>query len=203
MGRHDANGFYFQSGPTKEDTRSKYDIFRTPEKGTVFATILSHGIVCHRTHYWQGRTIPCRPGDPACKAGLLSRFHCWFVAELKNLPEPVIYEVTAGPAQILEKEFGLRRTLRGLQIKMWRKAKAAGNGKLYIAIGDQLLERSNLPTAPELPPILKAIWGVTDVRVSETDELIPLPISEADLAQDGSSSRGTLPGQSSFRYDHD
>jgi hypothetical protein len=177
--------------PTSEDMVSDWTIFRAKPGRDTKMVIWSDDLFGCRTHWWTGRTIPCkRSGCEACTAGKVSRFNGWVFAKLVATEEKVIFEFTPPAALFLDSVFEEFGSLRGAQIIATRKGDRA-NAMVHVRCVGREKNWKNIPNPPDIVPVMCRIWGVSsapDIIVGGTDSQ---PLSEAERVQmNGTKKRG-------------
>lgn len=154
-----------------------WDLVRTPASGALSLVCLSRDFSGVFTHWWGGRTIPCRKsGCPAHDAGHSARWHGYLLCEVSPGAKRVLFEFTDQAAATfaeLRKEHG---TLRGLCFRASR-SRARANGRVIITAVKHLGSGARL--TPEVPvrSVLSVIWGLTPDAQDDQDgtgDVVPI-----------------------------
>lgn len=178
----DAFGIEWNRRPTKEEMEHVWRVMRPPQKGTMRLLVLSGDLTGTYTHFWHGRTTPCkREHCEACQASRMPEWHGYLACLQADTKIRWILEVTKGCAKNLDDWFRERRTLRGTLIEVGRTS-AKPNGRQFVRCLSQFSEREEMLKAPDLHPILARMWqqreqplfnhaeGDDQIKIANTDD---------------------------------
>jgi len=147
--------------PATEKSAHIYEIIRTPRTGLSRAYVISHAPVTVTTHWWGGRTQPCTEGAcPACQKAVRRDQHSYLFIAPDPPTRAYLLELTPGPTLALRAVFRKRRTLRGIQIKLTRRA-GRPNGAVILDVLDDEPTIVPIPAAPSILDALKRLWKLT------------------------------------------
>lgn len=177
--------------PVEKDLISDWAIWRAKPGRDVPLIIWSDDIFGCRTHWWGGRTTPCRKeGCPACAVSTEDRWNGWVFAKLVNTEEKVIFEFTPPAGLALDEMFVQFGTLKGVQIIATRKSDRA-NGQVHVRCKGQAKDWRKIPTAPAIVPAMCRIWGVRPDMPIVVGGMDAQPLSEAErVKMKGKEERG-------------
>lgn len=173
---------WIEPDPSKEDCHHEWNIVRTPPDRRLDLVLVSRDLLGVRTHYFRGRTTPCRRADcPACATGMLSRWTGYVLALEWSKHIPSIFEFTPGCVETLRNIQGTHGTLRMAKISASRASHRA-NGKVVITYKGQLPD-GGVPSIPEdepLLPLLLKIWGLSEAAGVPSSSAKDSEMSEAE-----------------------
>jgi hypothetical protein len=166
-----------------------------------------------RTHFYQGRTIPCvRYNCPACKNNMLSRYTGYLAALSAKVHRNVLVEYSAGAAGDLQKVLTVNNSLRGSNFILSRVGRKA-NGPLRFEYKGLFSGGLVLPPCPDVFSILCKVWRLDTETYVDVDSGTELKLSEHERVQAGIDGRnvqsaaecvakalGDLPGQTRIEW---
>lgn len=153
-----------------------WSLRRCPLKGKLTVVILSHDLIGRYTHYAASRTRPCMGQDCEwCNKNQRPRWHGYLACIDLDRNEKIIVEVTAGIATQIGEWFDQCRTLKGSRMQLERPSGKA-NGRIRAKIIAPATGTGELPTAPDLRPVMEKIWEVHDSSIRTAHKLVPLPL---------------------------
>lgn len=162
--------------PPDNEPRGGWSLRRCPTKGFLAVVIVSHDLMGRYTHYFAGRTRPCQGNDcEACNKNMRPRWHGYLCAIDLQTNEKIIVEVTSSIASQLGEWFDSHRTLKGSRMKLERRSPKP-NGKITCKLAEPAPGTGELPTAPDIRPIMNKIWEVYEARVQPAHKLVPVPL---------------------------
>jgi len=187
-----AEEYRFERLPSDEDIVSDFNIFRALPGREVKLVVWSDDIFGSRTHWWGGRTIPCKKtGCDACTAFKESRWNGWVLAKRTDNDEKVIFEFTPPAGLTLDQAFNEFGSLRGLQIGTTRVSNRS-NAKVHVRIFGVEKNVRTIPKAPDIVPIMARIWGLKMPPLLTPGGMDSQPLSEAERVKaNGTAKRGT------------
>lgn len=153
--------------PTADDMPQQHKLRRVGPKGLPPAIILSGDVLGIYTHFFRGRTQPCRQIDcEGCAADQQARWHgyLWIYGPRTKTVE--ILEITAAAITPLDDWFRKHRTLKSAEIRCQR-IPAKANGRLYIQIFESAFDSKDLPTPPSLKRTMMNIFGINKMPSQE------------------------------------
>jgi hypothetical protein len=103
------------------------------------------------------------------------RWHGYLCAIDLQTNEKIIVEVTSSIASQLGEWFDSHRTLKGSRMKLERRSPKP-NGKITCKLAEPAPGTGELPTAPDIRPIMNKIWEVYEARVQPAHKLVPVPL---------------------------
>lgn len=169
--------------PEEMQYEDRVSLIRCPSRGSLKVTVLSHDIEGRGTHYWGGRTMPCRGwGCEACTDGREPRWLGWLAVLVRGTDQVSLLEMTKTNAALLDEQFRQHRTLRGLQIEMLRPS-GKPNGRVIFKLHDYNPQPSELQKAPNVRTCLYKIW---QLKPEDDHYFAPGPKtshSEAEIAE--------------------
>jgi hypothetical protein len=173
----------FQKNPPKSDDHGGWDILRADPTHPIPLTVVSSDFFGLRTHYHNGRTVPCiKDGCEACQAFKDSRWHGYLFAIKNNGHDRVIIEYTPPAHKQIEAGWKEHGTLRGLSIILSRTSNKA-NAKVSIAIRGLSPIAHRLPAEPFMWTTLAKIFGVAAVADPLDDNGVDVQLSEMEKAR--------------------
>lgn len=154
-----------------------WDIVRTPSIGVLSLVSVSRSFTGVFTHWWGGRTIPCRKsGCPAHDAGHSARWHGYLLCEVSPTRKKIIFEFTDQAAATF-KEWSLNfDDLRGICFRASR-SKSRANGRVILTFVKRLPARADLAAEVSTRDVLSVIWGLTPEGGNDaegTGDLVPI-----------------------------
>jgi hypothetical protein len=156
-----SGAYRIERRPFEDGNDFGWAIKRAPADKALKVVCISSDFFGVRTHYFRGRTTPCRTTNcEACDAKQLSRWNGYLLAIDTSDESPIVFEFTPPGAVVLDKaikEFG---TSRGLLV-IASRASGRVNGKVTLATKGMSQVAHKLPLEVELWPVLARIWGLT------------------------------------------
>ena len=138
-----------------------WDIMRAPPAGSLSLVALSEHFTGVYTHFWGGRTIPCRRRNcPAHDAGHSARWRGYLLCEVPSTGKGILLEFPEGVGKTLAEEKATHGTLRGLCFRIGR-TKGRANGRVVVTPVKRLPKNARLRKADDIRAILSKIWGLT------------------------------------------
>lgn len=154
-------------------------IIRPPTKGIRRVGILSHDITGCYTHYYAGRTVPCRrEACPACATRLLPTWHGYLAVIESGSGHRLILELTARAIKPIDDCFRDRRTLAGTIIEVGRTS-AKANGQQWTKVIPGTAEFGARAKAPNVIDVLTTMW-----RIKPHELFAPLVLAEPTNVED-------------------
>lgn len=154
-----------------------WSIVRTPPTGVLSLVCISRGFTGVWTHWWGGRTIPCRVSNcPAHDAGHSPRWHGYLLCEVPETKARVLFEFTEHAAATFAQELRERKTLRGLCFRASR-SRARSNGRVLITPVKRIGSSARLPAEVPIRQVLSLIWGLTPEAGNDADgtgDVVPI-----------------------------
>lgn len=146
--------------PSEHAWGADLHLIRVPPGRPSHVVCLSTDLLGCNTHYFRGRTTPCR-GDscPACADGLSWRWRCYLAVVDLSTHQRAILELTASATQPVIAYRQANGTLRGCHIIAQRQD-TRRNSRLFVRCLPADLQKIQLPPDPPLAKILCHIWGI-------------------------------------------
>lgn len=162
----------------------RYEITRCPEKGKLFATILSEFVLGKPTH-WAGQTVPCGEdrGCDYCKREMAIDWHSYFFAYERETQVILLMEITRGPLQAFRSYEDTHGSLRGAVFFLTRKPQRS-NGRVVADVRPSKNPGSFLPPCPDLNKVLKRIWSGGRISPAEKAQEILASMDQKTFAHD-------------------
>lgn len=111
---------------------AEYQIIRTPPKGALQGICISPNVFGKVTHFYRGRTGPCRgPGCDGCLGGIRRAWHGWILFFSPKNQRTVIFEFPAGAGRTIAKARSTYSSLKGVHFKFHRFPERA-QGQVYV-----------------------------------------------------------------------
>lgn len=160
MGKRNRVDYGFSESMPEDDDGLAYEIKRVPPSGKIKGVILSEFLVCRKTHWWGGRTVPhsefgCEP----CLNNVEGRWHAWVALYSLERQTTVIMELTARSIKPLRDYIDDFKTLRGAELTLGRVGKKP-NGRLFASLTRGPVGVDKLPSAPDVQLLLLKLWGL-------------------------------------------
>lgn len=146
--------------PGGTDQNFGWAIRRAPVDRPLKVVSISSDIFGVRTHFFRGRTQPCRTvGCEACEAKMLSRWTGFITAVDQADNASIVFEFTPPGAVMLDSVHSEYGSIRGLQIVA---ARAGGrvNGKVHLTQKGFSKDTHRLPAEVDIWTVLSHIWGL-------------------------------------------
>lgn len=154
--------FRSERTPSSADSSSAWSIKRADSERPLPLVSLSTEWIGIRTHFWHGRTVPCRNDFcEACQAHLVSRWHGYLLTAHGSTDQRIVFEFPANALAILDSAFKQHGTLRGFRFVASRASKKP-NGRVVLTPKDFVPNPSRLPVEVDAWPVLAHIWGLDD-----------------------------------------
>jgi len=147
-------------GVPKDEERHALPLVRTPAKGVLRAIITTHTIVGTYTHWYAGKTQPCR-GDncKACSEGAPSRWLGYLAARIADGPRHAVIEVPRTAAEAIFRAQEEMASLRFRLLELTRLSKRP-NGRVAATILPDDMRDRQIPEPPDMMRVLATIWQV-------------------------------------------
>jgi hypothetical protein len=156
----------FSRRPDPTHVSVRYDIVRTPPKGSIKGIILARELTGATTHYWHGRTLPCSgPNCPACQENTPARWYGYVPLMSKATNRIVIFELTSSATPAVDTFLGTYKTLRGARLEAFRIPQRS-NGRVVIELQPPADPDEDLPNSPDIEGPLLAMWEASWARSS-------------------------------------
>lgn len=160
MSNSNSDSLRWNRRPHVDDLPLRYPLLRVSPAGLRAIITLSGDLLGLYTHYYRGRTIPCRDREcPGCDADHAPRWHGYLWVYSPRTKAIGVLEVTAAAVLPLDKWFRLHRTLRASELTLERVPKKP-NGRLFVAVAQSPYNSEDLPTPPPLRRVLLNIFGL-------------------------------------------
>lgn len=157
------------NAPPPDDGPNKYRLIRTPQNGKIEGIILSEKPRAVWTHYYGGRTTPCRGDDcQACASEVPRRWHCYVMLWGPRSDAIVLFELTTSGAEPLYKHLQTEATLRGLGITT-RRMNGKPNGPVHLTIMAASNAHLKLPKCPDEALALLRVWKLREDPTAYND----------------------------------
>jgi hypothetical protein len=155
-----SEAFRFSRRPASDSDNGGWSLLRAKAKGDLKVVSLADDFFGLETHYWAGRTTPCRTVDcPACLSGMLSRWAGYLPCLAVPKWNPVIVEFTGSASADLDSIRERLTTLRAVNL-IFRRPNEKANGRVRADDCGMYKEPARLPPAPAVWPILAKIFRV-------------------------------------------
>lgn len=178
----------WSNGPGKALPGGEYHLVRLKAGGRMEMVCLSDNLVGRHMHFAGNRSRPCTgAGCTMCMANQRPRWTGWLGGiDLKD-DQKIIAEITERAARQVRIARSTYRTLRGCRVVLVRKG-TRSNGPLDCLFRSPATGTGELPTMPDVRPILLRIWGVWSA-----DQVMRPMHTEIPAAKTGTDDRDTLP----------
>lgn len=154
------NPLKFSSRPPEAAISKTIDIVRTPTNGSHSGIVLNSEIIGHDVHYWDGRSIPCIPGNcAACEGKREPRWYAYFALWLPKKRETICLELTAKAIVPVLAWVERGESLRGAQI-MVRRKQPVQTSRIVTTIDKGKFSPHELPESFDIAELLCRVWGV-------------------------------------------
>lgn len=174
--------------PTQADSEKLWSVRRAPPRGELRALILSHDVTGRQTHFWHGRTQPCRgEACEACQAGQRARWQGWVAAIESGTAERILVEITALATKPLIEWFATHRTLRGAVLTL-KRANSKPNARIVAQLSESAYPTDQLQRAPQIEPMLMRMWQLKPTATDPAEA--PAAIRLAPTGTDGGTDSG-------------
>lgn len=152
---------YWDDSDDVPEVRNKWQIIRVPRGGKIVCLALSHHVLGVWTHYYGGRTQPCRRDDcKMCVEQGTRRRHLYLGIWNPETGHKNLLELTAAAGfQLL----GMKKndqSVRGRKLTLTRVNKRI-NSPIQVEIGEDYSGKYQLPTEPAIAESLRIIWHLT------------------------------------------
>lgn len=175
--------FRIERMPGSHDANFPWAIRRADHEKPLMMVSISRDIFGVRTHFFRGRTQPCRKdGCEACKAKLLSRWSGYLLAIATKDNSKIVFEFTPPAAAQLDEAVKSFGSLRGLSLIATRTSGRV-NGRVAIQVKGMNGSAHKLPPDEDVWPILSHLWGLTEQAIPEFSEFTPDGLAEAERVQ--------------------
>lgn len=153
--------------PITNDQTETNQLIRVPANKTIVCVATGDDLTGCDTHYYRGRTRPCRLTDcEPCSAGMMPRWHGYLSVVGTTSGAHVILELTPSCCPIIDRWLENHASLRGAQLTL-RRANGKSNGKLLLAMADGKTTGLILPAALNIRPQLERLWLETTDQPSK------------------------------------
>jgi len=157
----------FTTAAPKEATGRSLRLIRTPSPGAFVGIITCTHMVGCPTHYWHQRTVPCEaPNCEPCSEGYPWRWHGYVTCVAEKSNEHLLFEVTAQASEQFTEYHKRHGTLLGCQFRAER-AGGKTNGRVLIRTKPADLQKTNLPSPPDIIKSLSHIWNIPTRDITE------------------------------------
>lgn len=143
-----------------QETRHALPLVRTPAKGQLRVLVTTPDIIGTYTHWYAGRTQPCR-GDTckACLEGAPSRWLGYIAGRIADGPRHAIIELPQLAAEQISRHIADHGPIRGRILTLARLSKRA-NGRVSASIENDTDPDREIPPAPDMPRCLATLWQI-------------------------------------------
>lgn len=143
-----------------QETRHALPLVRTPERGQLRIIITTPEILGTYTHWYGGRTQPCR-GDACkpCLEGSPSRWLGYLAGVVADGPRHAIIEVPQLAAQQIARYLEEHGTLRGHMMSLARLSRRP-NGRVSASLQRDERPDRVIPPPPDMYRCLATLWQI-------------------------------------------
>ncbi len=165
----------FSSEPPPDPRSNALTLKRTPTGRPLKGIITSGNMVGTATHFYHGRTKPCKTENcEPCLEGMPWRWHGYVSLFNPGSRQHILFEMTAKTVQPLLLYRLAHGTLRGCMLTA-KRVNLAPNARVVITTTAADLQQYSLPNEPHLLEALSILWNIelSAIRLDGLNKGIP------------------------------